>query len=253
MPLLDEFKTDTLAFMAKYAMCVPESTDVKLPRAGVYKFHLSQHEGDPKLVQLVPAPFGTHPDKCITAYWLPWELGKVKTLLLEAEADYMFTSEMTNCRFSVLTGLGSRVMVSHASGTLGSGAMDHGEIMGGFPLPPEQRLIPSATMTAIKKNLLVPIVRPQGAVYSTLAKAKQRAPNKPNDEGLMEGAYTNPYHGQDSPDPTSAFVYGIRDKGSGKWVVRAQVVQGNLSDVARFIEEHAGRITITRSDYAVSK
>lgn len=253
MPLLDEFKLDTPGFMATYAMCVPESTDAKLPRAGVYKFHLLPHDGDPKLVQLVPAPFGTHPDKCITAYWLPWEMGKVKTLLLEAEADYMFTSELTNCRFSVLSGLGSRVMVSHASGTLASGAMDHGEIEGGFGVPRDPKLVPSATKTAIREKRLQPIPRPEGATYHTLAKAKLRAPNKPNDEGELKGEYTNPYHGQDSPDPTSAFVYGLRDTATGKWTVRAQVVKGNLSDIAKFMQEHAGRIDITRSDYAVSQ
>jgi hypothetical protein len=67
--------------------------------------------------RLYGSSVGTEP-----AYWLPWKSKTGVALDLGDGAEWLFTSEMTNCRFTVLTENDKAVKVAHLAGDLNTGA-----------------------------------------------------------------------------------------------------------------------------------
>jgi hypothetical protein len=138
----------------------------------------------------------------IPAYWLPWKKGKANVLTLGDKAQFMFTSEMTNCRFSVLTGDMAKPMVSHVEGTKGSNNRDQLEVSAGFPTR-------KADAEKRMRRLSVSGVK-----------------NPPRDASDT----TTPQHqyvGQDGAKKSSAFVFGYRKDTA--WKFYAQIVEGVMA------------------------
>ena len=55
------------------------------------------------------------------AYYLPWVIYKAVSMDLADKADFFFTSEMTNCRFTVWDDDPKKPKVAHVSGAVESG------------------------------------------------------------------------------------------------------------------------------------
>jgi hypothetical protein len=138
MSLSSEFVADPTAFLGQYIVVVQDGGEAE-PKKDPVEFFL-RRAGDPQktpnnnyvflvrraaMHKVVEDPF--------LAYWLPWKKGKTTTLTLGTGAKFMFTSEMTNCRFSVLTSDMAKPLVGHGDGTVESKLRDEFEAKAGFP------------------------------------------------------------------------------------------------------------------------
>jgi hypothetical protein len=133
--------------------------------------------------------FVAGPPLVVKGYWLPWQTKESVSTDLAEEADYMFTSQMTGCRFSVLTKDGAKPKVAHIAGTLSQQA--RGE----------------------KESKLVDEMGGTGVV-----KARRLS---------VSGNAQHGYVGQ-TVNPSSAFVYGVRNKETNAWSFAAQIVGEKL-------------------------
>ncbi|WP_157658465.1 glycohydrolase toxin TNT-related protein, partial [Burkholderia ubonensis] len=142
----------------------------------------------------------------IDAYWLPWASHKATTLTLGDEADFFFTSHLTNCRFCVLARDPANPNVAHVAGDLNSSAQrDKAERDAGFGVGEDGDLVRRLSISDSRQK------RPFGS--------KTVIPKK------------HSYSGQTGlPDShSSAFVYGHRQS-DGSWKFDAQVVKGRLTE-----------------------
>jgi hypothetical protein len=103
--------------LADYIVVVQDDSE-GVPTSKLEKFFLRavNSQGN-NFVFLVKCSLLQKSDEVIPAYWLPWKKGKANVLTLDDKAQFMFTSEMTNCRFSVLTTDMAKPMVAHVEGT----------------------------------------------------------------------------------------------------------------------------------------
>lgn len=113
--------------------------------------------------------------KKIKAYWLPWKTLKAVAMDMGDDAQYFFTSQMTGCRFSVLTKEGAPVKVAHIAGTLSQ---------------PKR--------SAEEDKLVTQMGGPEQVRARSLS---------------VSGASEHGYSGQ-TADPGSAFVYGVFEDGA---------------------------------------
>jgi hypothetical protein len=182
--ITDEFVAGPTAFLSQYVVFVANTAELHETsnKIGVYDFYFTK--GSEVLADLKQRRFGSV-GKTIRGYWLPWQTMKAPSMDLKSDADYFFTSQMTGCRFSVLTKEGEPPKVAHIAGTLAQGARTKAE--------------------------------------DDLVKSMGGADNVRARRLSVSGASDHGYFGQ-TAKPSSAFVYGVRDKDSGKWSFAAQIV-----------------------------
>jgi hypothetical protein len=152
------------------------------------QFYFTSVEGSTTWAILKQKRFG-NVAPTINAYWLPWETNKATTHDLGADADYFFTSQMTNCRFSVLTKDDVTPKVAHIAGTL------------------------SRTKRNEKEAELVE------AFGGDRVKSRRLSVSEADIHG---------YRGQKAEDSSSAFVYGLRNTDTGAWTFKSQIVKAYL-------------------------
>lgn len=204
MSLTTDFRDGPLEFLKKYILVVEDGSEGD-PKSEPENFCLSpanSKEAENNYVFLKRKML-IKPKDVISAYWLPWKKGIANNLTLGDKAKFMFTSELTNCRFSVLTGDMANPRVAHVEGTKSSNARDELEVTALFPSRDEdnkgKKLMRRLSVTGLK-NLT----------------------KDPNDTGK-----THNYYGQDGAEKTSAFVFGYRaDK---TWKFYAQIVKGVMA------------------------
>jgi hypothetical protein len=133
MGLTQKFIDKPLEFLGDYIVVVQDDSE-GVPAAKLVNFFLREvnSEGN-NFVFLVKCSALQKSEEVIPAYWLPWKKGKANVLTLDDKAQFMFTSEMTNCRFSVLTSDMAKPMVSHVEGTGSFAKRDEFEVTAGFP------------------------------------------------------------------------------------------------------------------------
>lgn len=197
MSLDTDFQADPETFLKTHVIMVPEDTDHWCDEPGAYQFTLEK--SDRNLVLLKPRIKIT--GDFIYAYYLPWELNKATTMQLGAKADFFFTSEMTNCRFSVLMDDPKSPQVAHVAGNTNKKLRDQYESTSGF-------------------------------VNDESTKRARRLSISDSAKGIAKHGYK----GQKGPFSTSAFTFGQRDK-DGKWKFSAQVTKGVLSSVPTLTED----------------
>jgi hypothetical protein len=139
----------------------------------------------------------------IKAYWLPWQTQMASNMTLGDDADFFFTSELTNCRFSVLDPDPKHPRVAHIAGTLSRPARGAAEARVGLVDGGGARVrrLSISEGSDIKANRFRPIEVPK----------------------------KHDYRGQKGDLSSSAFVFGYRDS-DGNWNFGAQLVRGNMAD-----------------------
>jgi hypothetical protein len=126
----------------------------------------------------------------IKAHYLRWKTKEVTSMTLDANADYFFTSQLTNCSFAVF-GEPTAPTVYHTAATIESTS---------------------------KKKQLEKAVNKEGMRERRMSRS-----------GASGTTPLHQYTGQDAvKSPASAFVYGVRDEKSGVWTFASQVVEGNV-------------------------
>lgn len=200
MSLNTEFKENPKAFLEKYVVVVKEDEQNEgNAKNRVAKFTLKQ-VADKKTATLT---FHTgQDDDFISAYWLPWQTKEAPSMQLGEEAKFFFTSEMTNCRFSVLVNDLKKPTVSHIAGTLS---------------PPQR-------------------TKKEGEVLAGEAKDKRRLSvsggrGKYNRGVLVAGTQIHQYRGTGTGRPaedSSVFVWG-ETSAEGNWKFTAQITAGDMS------------------------
>ena len=126
----------------------------------------------------------------IEAYWLPWKQSDQTSMLLGAAAEFFFTSEMSNCRFSVLAE-GTTPRVAHIAGNEGQRS--------------KRNEYEKTAMASVSKD--------------DLKKVRRLSVS----QGLKHG-----YFGSDAmtaEDKSSAFVFGRRQP-DNTWKFYAQIAKG---------------------------
>ncbi|HYY31479.1 MAG TPA: hypothetical protein VE860_26290 [Chthoniobacterales bacterium] len=133
---------------------------------------------------------GPKASECVDAYWLPWKTGTGVVLDLGDAAEWLFTSQMTNCRFTVLTENDKAVKVAHLAGTMNS--------------------------SQLRTNWEE---KPQNKFFTSPETQKVRRFSASGNELLYAGN-----KGDQSEKSSSAFVFGRKE--SGEWKFYTQVNQG---------------------------
>ena len=186
--ITDEFVEGPQAFLSKYVVQVANAAQLGPKNAkGTRDVYFWLVAGNNVALKEAGATVTTK----IKAYWLPWLTKEATTLDLKEEAEYFFTSQLTGCRFSLLTKEGEPPKVVHIAGTLERGQRN------------------------TKEKGIVDTMGGSGAVKARRLSVSDR-------KTLGHG-----YSGQSS-DPSSAFVYGLLDKESKAWAFHAQIVKAAL-------------------------
>lgn len=187
----DEFKTadKRKAFLETHIVFVANVAELSdSNKIGVRNFWFDEGP-EAGVATLKERRFGNNPSNVIKGYWLPWKTLDKVSMDLNDEADFFFTSQMTGCRFSVLTKDGVPPKVAHIAGTLSQ--------------PKREQ----AT------NDLVKAMGGSGQV-----RARSLSVSQSSEHG---------YSGQ-TADPGSAFVYGVRDPETKTWSFGAQIVGAKM-------------------------
>ena len=201
MALIHEFEKEPIEFLKKFIVVVPmQEQEAEAPTAPK-AFCMTRTHAESNVVKL-GFRIGAKADdpNSVQAYWLPWHNGKAVTLTLGSTAKLMFTTELTNCRFSVLTKSMATPLVAHVAGTSGSSATRDGwEKKAGLP---ERKSEDNKHMRRFSKSF------------------------KPGE--IADHAY----RGQADlfEDSTSAFVFG--QLVDGAWRFHAQIVEGKMTGEA---------------------
>ena len=204
MGLTQDFINDPLEFLGDYIVVVRDDRQ-GVPSTEPVNFFLcaanSKINGN-NYVFLVKCSGQDKPDAVIPAYWLPWKKGQANVLTLGDKAQFMFTSEMTNCRFSVLTGDMAKPMVAHVEGTVSSSKRDEFEVRAKFPARKDDtdKRMRRLSVSGVKN---------------------------PTRDGKDATTPKHQYYGQDGAKKSSAFVFGYsKDK---TWKFYAQIVTGVMA------------------------
>ncbi len=190
MGLIQDFTKEPETFLKKFAVIVGDETEwdgSKPP--GVAKFYMQAKKTN--VVHLVRKLItGPKASECVDAYWLPWKTKTGVVLDLAEAADWLFTSQMTNCRFTILTENDKAVKVAHLAGTLNSS-----KLRTDWEENPANKFISSPTTQRARR-------------FSASGNDLLYAGNK----------------GDQSEKSSSAFVFGHKEK--GEWKFYTQVNQG---------------------------
>jgi hypothetical protein len=196
--LIRQFAEAPEVFLQTNVIVVDEEEQLPNGSGRIQQFKLSKGRQNGILLQFK----NEESEDGIAAYWLPWNTDEATTMTLGDEADFFFTSELTNCRFSVLDPDLKRPKVAHVAGTLmGSKRRDAAEISSNF------------TETSEVRARRLSISEGKDIKGNKWVKSKQKK---------------HDYRGQ-SGDSSSAFVFGWRDD-EGNWKFKAQIVKGNMSN-----------------------
>ena len=200
MSLTSSFVEGPTAFLKDYIVVVQDDSQ-GVPKDEVVSFFLREVSPNANYVFLVKWNERIHGKQdVIPAYWLPWQKGAANVLTLGDKAQFMFTSELTNCRFSILTDDMARPTVAHVEGTGSASKRDAMEVTAGLPARKDDT-------TKRMRRLSV-----SGIKNTTKDKS---------DPELHE------YHGQDGAKKSSAFVFGYR--ADTTWKFYAQIVTGVMA------------------------
>jgi hypothetical protein len=189
MPLDTEFKSNPAEFLKTKVIVVPAATDAWYDTPGAYQFTLES--GGANLVLLKPRIRIT--GDFIYAYYLPWESKKAPQMDLGARADFFFTSELTNCRFSVLADDPKAPKVAHIAGNLNKPARTNAE----------------------------------KEVFGT--EASEKRVRRLSISGAFGSKASHDYGGG---SVSSAFVFGQRDPGTEAWKFFAQVTKNCMAGIS---------------------
>ena len=181
---------------------------MRLEYKAIKKFQLTRLSWEHNVVLLDFAPDTAADTDCIKAYWLPWLSDHATSMVLGDQADFFFTSEMTNCRFSVLDEDKQHPRVAHVSGSYSNSAKRN---------------------KFEKDDKFLDNLQP-----SQLAKVRRLSVSGSRDrvEGLGVNKKQIPkiheYRGQQPDNESSAFVFGLRQAPEG-WKFYAQIAKGCLT------------------------
>jgi hypothetical protein len=209
MTFTSEFLADPERFLETHVVIVPHTVDKAAAGFGIRAFKLTKKQNNVVGLEIA-LPHEDH----FPAYYLPWKIDIATTADLGKDADYFFTSQLTNCRFSVLDVTDShKPKVAHVAGNDGSSIKRNKmEAEAGF-LDPGKRVRRLSISQSMDK----------------------RSERKRHD-----------YAGTSVKDDirSSAFVYGLRDDVSG-WRFAAQIVKGDMSGPL------TGDVTILQHAYQI--
>ena len=186
-----DFQRDPLEFLRTRAVVVPAEMDSLLRGSTrrVERFRLFPEAHNVYWLDLA----GPLDPESIGAYYLPWEAKGAPAQTLGPDADFFFTSHMTNCRFTVLDPNPRTPRVSHIAGDLN----------------------PSERQKAENKLLGIDEKLPKNKVL--VRRLSQR--------DCMGARALHTYAGQDGRPASSAFVFG-KGGASGDWKFYAQITAG---------------------------
>jgi hypothetical protein len=193
MGLIQDFTAKPETFLADHAVIVGDETEWNGETLGVAKFYMKKISASANVVQLVRKTGVTGPSdkECVNAYWLPWKTGTGVALDLGVATEWLFTSEMTNCRFTVLTDANDKaVKVAHLAGTMNSSTRRTK-----WEEDTKNKFFTDKTTQKVRR-------------FSVSGNALQYRGNK----------------GDQSQDSSSAFVFGHKE--NDEWKFYTQVVQG---------------------------
>lgn len=195
MGLTKDFMDDPFTFLERYAVVeISEAQMTAAWRPAPYKFILALKFANGGNVVELRKAMG-NPAEAIDAYWLPWKAMEATCMDLPNDgAEFLFTSGMTNCRFSVLTNNGT-TKVAHVAGTLNSGQRRDG--------------------AEIKAGFCTEDTRPRARRLSIAGSKVSDSPH----------LYTG--QGKDFDSSSSAFVFGRRQ--DNEWSFYCQIVNGVMS------------------------
>jgi hypothetical protein len=190
-----DFSDKPTTFLETHVIVVAsqEEATSETPSTTPRNFYLTPQTEGGNVFLLKEYRFGKKPEELISAYWLPWLKNKAVSMTLGTDAEFFFTSEMTNCRFSVLTSDANTPTVAHVAGNVSSSKRDQLEKGKGFP------------------------------------DKKEIEPNKKVRRLSISGSSEHGYKGQRSTyeESSSPFVFGYRAE--GVWKFYAQIVGGLMS------------------------
>jgi hypothetical protein len=185
-----DFVKDPEAFLKDKIVLVPEPANKN--NTGPRDFWFSETGG------MVSLKAGKPVDGAkVSAYWLSWASHDATSLVLDGDASYFFTSQMTGCRFKVLSSDAKKPKVAHIAGDLSKGQRDRKEL---------------ALLATVDESVRV---TGSGRRLSV--------------SGAKEHEYTGQVDKGEDGDHGSAFVFGVKD-GDGNWSFKAQIVKANLAD-----------------------
>ena len=197
MSLTSNFLENPETFLETTVMIVPSQTDEDVGSPKLHEFVVKKHGSNSAL--LVPSTkddVGT-----VKAYYLPWAMSHATSMDLGDAADFFFTSEMTNCRFSILADDPKKPKVAHVAGNTNKKDRDTYEVDDNF-------------VTNENKGRARRFSVSQGS-----------DPTKDFNPANKFGK-THQYVGQRFGG-SSAFVFGHRIEGT--WKFYAQVVKGSMA------------------------
>jgi hypothetical protein len=198
MTLVSDFKSDPKEFLKTHVIVCDEHAQMGAERRDTARFTLVAAAKNAVLLKIKLETGG----EAIDAYWLPWLSKKATSMDLAADKDYFFTSELTNCRFTVLDPDPTKPKVAHVAGDLDTRKKRDTE---------EQAIGMPARVFKLSETPPV-LARRLSVSESTGMKPK------------------HDYAGQDGPvsGRSSAFVFGMRV--SKNWEFYAQITKGTLTE-----------------------
>lgn len=189
MNVTDEFTSNPSEFLEKYVVQVADASQMGSKRVDTKEFEFFLL-GESKVVALRSAKSGSK----VKAYWLPWKTGEHTVLDLGGDADYFFTSQMTGCRFTVLSKDAKSPKVTHMAGT----------------------------MSKTKRNT------EEGNLVKQMGGSDVVRSRRLSVSDVKSHGYAGQLSGGAAKDSSSAFVYGVRDTGSKEWSFAAQIVKAAM-------------------------
>jgi hypothetical protein len=189
--LNEEFKKDPTAFLKDKVIIVCEETDSWYDTPGTYQFTLVHRTRN--IIDLKPRIAIT--GSFIYAYYLPWATNTATSMDLGSKADFFFTSEMTNCRFSVLADDTKMPKVAHVAGNTNKHDRNKWEV--------RDKFVDELSKARVRRF----------SISGSVGKGKK--------------------HEYGGGNVSSAFTFGTRDD-NGDWKFFAQITKGCLSSMAVF-------------------
>jgi hypothetical protein len=200
LSLTEQFKSKPKTFLETHVIVVDEHAQMdNQSRQEISQFTLVAADKNAVLLKFQIDSKGDS----IKAYWLPWKTQEATSMDLGSDANFFFTSELTNCRFSVLDPDPKKPKVAHVAGDL--------------PSPPRRTKAEEDSGFVTKANL--PLVR-----RLSISGSKDQRPFK---QPVIPKKHD--YTGQtgDPNNYSSAFVFGERGE-DGNWKFFAQIVKGSM-------------------------
>jgi hypothetical protein len=192
MSLTSEFKDDPQAFLKSKVVIVPEETDTSVGSSTLCKFMLKPHGSNSVLLVIQNEADGEY----VKGYYLKWAVDRATTMDLADAADFFFTSQLTNCRFSILADNPRTPKVAHVAGNTNAKDRNTWELEAGF------------------------------VDASSAKRARRLSVSQGFDPSVHKKPKEHRYVGQRF-SASSAFVFGRRE--NEIWKFYAQVVKGNMS------------------------